>query len=145
MRMPRAALLAALTAIYVVGLMRQSSVSSQTPPPKRPPAELLRLSVAAETPGLAEPFKGITAKGEIEPGLFAVRSSGVSTEPVRKAADAFVAALTPAQRTKTIFGVDDPEWRKWMNQSFYVRQGVSFLEMSPAQRERAFGLVKASL
>ena len=32
-----------------------------------------------------------------------------------------------------------------MNQSFYVRQGVSFLQMSPEQRERAFGLLRASL
>ena len=35
-----------------------------------------------------------------------------------------------------MFAVDDPEWRKWMNQNFYVRQGVSFLEMTEAQRER---------
>ena len=33
----------------------------------------------------------------------------------------------------------------WMNQSFYVRQGVSFVEMSEAQREIAFGLLGASL
>ena len=52
-------------------------------PPPRPPAELLRLSLAAEKEGLAEPFKGITANGRIEPGLFAIRSTGVSTEPVR--------------------------------------------------------------
>ena len=32
-----------------------------------------------------------------------------------------------------------------MNQSFYVRQGVSFLEMTAAQRELAFGLLRASL
>ena len=32
-----------------------------------------------------------------------------------------------------------------MNQSFYVRQGVSFLEMTPAQREAAFGLLRAGL
>jgi hypothetical protein len=32
-----------------------------------------------------------------------------------------------------------------MNQHFYVRQGVSFLEMSPAQRELGFGLLKAGL
>ena len=32
-----------------------------------------------------------------------------------------------------------------MKQSFYVRQGVSFLEMSDSQREAAFGLVRASL
>ena len=41
--------------------------------------------------------------------------------------------------------MDDVEWRKWMNQSFYVRQGVSFLEMSEPQRDLAFGLVRASL
>ena len=32
-----------------------------------------------------------------------------------------------------------------MNQNFYVRQGVSFHEMSAAQREAAFGLLRASL
>ena len=32
-----------------------------------------------------------------------------------------------------------------MNQSFYVRQGVSFLEMTDAQREAAFGLLRAGL
>ena len=32
-----------------------------------------------------------------------------------------------------------------MNQSFYVRQGVSFLDMTEAQRESGFGLLKAAL
>ena len=40
------------------------------------------------------------------------------------------------QRDKTLFAVDDDEWRKWMNQSFYVRQGVSFLEMTDAAAGR---------
>ena len=31
--------------------------------------------------------------------------------------------------------MDDAEWRKWMNQDFYVRQGVSFQDLTPAQRE----------
>jgi hypothetical protein len=103
------------------------------------------MSRSAEQKGLAEPFKGITTNGEVIPGLYEIRSTGVSTEPARKAALAFLAALTPEQRGKTVFRVDDPEWRKWMNQHFYVRQGVSFLEMSEAQREAAFGLLRASL
>src|ERR1700682_454897 len=41
--------------------------------------------------------------------------------------------------------VGDPEWRKWMNQHFYVRQGVSFKEMNERQRAAAFGLMRASL
>src|SRR5688572_14815598 len=104
-----------------------------------------RMSKEAEGRGLAEPFKGVTTDGKVVGGLFPVRSTGVSTEPVRKAAEAFLAALTPEQRGKTVFSADDPEWRKWMNQHFYIRQGTSFDEMTEAQREAAFGLLRASL
>ena len=103
------------------------------------------MSAEFERKGLAEPFKGITTNGNVENGLFPIRSTGVSTEPVRKAAEAFVAVLTAEQRAKTMFPVDDPEWRKWMNQHFYVRQGVSLKEMTEAQREAAFSLMRASL
>ncbi len=104
-----------------------------------------RQSKEAEGKGLAEPFKGLTTDGTLVPGLFPLRSTGVSTEPVRQAADAFLASLTPEQRANTMFPVDDPEWRKWMNQDFYVRQGVSFQEMTEGQREAAIGLLRASL
>lgn len=145
--MSRLKLIASLSIVFAAGVVWQSTVQSQTPkaPPRRPPAELLRLSLAAEVPGLAEPFKGITTNGQIEPGLFKIRSTGVSTKPVRDAADAFLASLTPPQRAKTLFAVDDNEWRKWMNQSFYVRQGVSFLELTGTQRDAAFNLMRASL
>jgi hypothetical protein len=143
--MTRTRVLALLACLYVAAVWFHPGVFSQAPPPVRPKEELLRLSLAAETPGLADPFKGVTANGQIESGLFAIRSTGVSTAPVRNAADAFLAGLTKPQRDETLFAVDDQEWRKWMNQSFYVRQGVSFLEMSPEQREKAFGLLRASL
>lgn len=44
-----------------------------------------------------------------------------------------------------MFAVDDSEWRQWMNQHFYIRQGTSFKEMTEAQREAAFALLRASL
>jgi hypothetical protein len=72
---------------------------------------------AAEKQGLAEPFKGVTADGKIAADFFAIKPTGVSTEPVKRAADAFLAALTAAQRAETTFPLDDDEWRKWMNQS----------------------------
>ncbi|MFL3658873.1 MAG: DUF3500 domain-containing protein [Opitutales bacterium] len=99
----------------------------------------------SESRGLAEPFKGITTNGETEKGLFTIKQTGVSTEPVRQAALSFLEALTKEQRAKTTYEVEDPEWRKWMNQHFYVRQGVGFDEMDAVQRESAFGLLKASL
>jgi hypothetical protein len=104
-----------------------------------------RLSQEAEDRGLAESFQGVTTDGTIIPGLFPIHSTGGSTAPVRQAAEAFLATLTPEQRAKTVFTVDDPEWRKWMNQHFYLRQGTSFKEMTEAQRKAAFALLRASL
>ena len=104
-----------------------------------------RMSADYERRGLAEPFKGITVNGTVEPGLFGIHSTGVSTAPVRVAAERFLASLTEEQCGRTLFAVDDPEWRKWMNQHFYVRQGVSFQEMTDSQRSAAFGLLEASL
>ena len=104
-----------------------------------------QMSADYERKGLAEPFKGITANGTVEPGLFGLHSTGVSTAPVRTAAERFLASLSQEQRDRTMFAVDDPEWRKWMNQHFYVRQGVSFQEMTDPQRSAAFGLLEASL
>jgi hypothetical protein len=109
------------------------------------PERLVRMGEEAETRGLAEPYRGIVFGGAMTPNLFPIRSTGVSTEPVRVAVDAFLAALTPAQRAKTTFAADDPEWRKWMNQHFYARQGVGFEEMSEAQRDAAFAMLRASL
>ena len=104
-----------------------------------------RMSREAEARGLAEPFKGLTTNGTVVPDLFPIRSTGVSTEPVAEAARAFLSTLAPEQRAKTLFPVDDDEWRKWMNPHFYVRQGFSFEEMSPAQREAAFEFLRRSL
>jgi hypothetical protein len=144
MRMSRVmALVAGLSiAGAVIGVWR---AGAQPPTPEAFRESARQRSAEAEEKGLAEPFKGVTTDGAIVPGLFGIRSTGVSTEPVRTAAKAFLEALTADQRAKTTFPVDDPEWRKWMNQHFYVRQGVGFDEMTEAQREAAFGLLRASL
>ncbi len=122
---------------------------SHSQQPQQPAGDRLervqRMSRDAETRGLAEPFKGVTTDGNLIPNLFSVKSTGVSTEPVRKAAGVFLASLTSEQRARTTFKEDDAEWRKWMNQHFYVRQGVGFKEMTEPQREAAFGMLQASL
>jgi hypothetical protein len=150
--MSRIAVATGFLALFAAAVILQPALSSQAQAPARTP-EVLRQraedfrqrSTTAETSGLAQPFTGITTSGQIEKDLFAIRSTGVSTDAVRKAADAFLAALTPPQREKSLFAVDDQEWRKWMNQDFYVRQGVSFLEMTPAQRDVAIALLHAGL
>ncbi|HEY7544388.1 MAG TPA: DUF3500 domain-containing protein, partial [Blastocatellia bacterium] len=97
------------------------------------------------TPPPTDPFKGITTDGKIIGGLFPIRSTGVSTEPVRKAAEKFIASLSEDQRKRTLFPVDDPEWRMWDNRHFPVRQGVGLKEMTEEQRGLAFDLLRASL
>lgn len=131
-------LLGSLVGVY-------SLVYSQRQPEEDRQERFRRMSEEAERRGLAEPFRGLTTDGEVIPGLFSIRSTGVSTEPVRQAALAFLAALTPDQRAKSTFPVDDDEWRKWMNQHFYVRRGVGFNKMSEAQRAAAFALLRAAL
>jgi len=137
----KSALISAVLAALSTGLSLTPTSAQQSDLQER----FRRMSAEAEEQGLAEPFLGITADGQVFPGLFGIRSTGVSTEPVKVAAEAFLAALGPEQRSRTMFGVEDDEWRKWMNQHFYVRQGVGFEEMTPDQREAAFGLLRASL
>lgn len=117
--------------------------------PEDSPAEMAerfrQMSEECEHEGLATPFRGITTNGHVEPALFQISPSGVSTEPVRNAAEKFIATLSNVQLARTLFAVDDVQWQKWMNQHFYVRAGVSLQEMTDVQREAAFGLMRASL
>jgi hypothetical protein len=116
---------------------------------KQTPADVAehfrQMSEEYEGEGLAAPFRGITTDGKVIPGLFEISPSGVSTEPVRNAAEKFIDSLTNVQLARTMFPIDDLQWRKWMNQHFYARQGISFEEMTDAQRDAAFGLMHAAL
>src|SRR5208283_5137172 len=56
-----------------------------------------QMSENYEKEGLAEPFRGITTNHKVMPGLFQIGPSGVSTEPVRNAAEKFIASLNNVQ------------------------------------------------
>jgi Protein of unknown function (DUF3500) len=94
---------------------------------------------------LSEPFRGITTDGKIEEGLFKIKSTGVTTKPVVDAAQAFLDGLSDEQKNRTVFPVDDAEWRQWDNRHMSKRQGVGFNEMDEAQRKLAFDLMGKSL
>lgn len=94
---------------------------------------------------LSEPFLGITTNGKIEDGLFKIKSTGVTTKPVVDAAQAFLDGLSDEQKNRTVFPVDDVEWRQWDNRHMGIRQGVGFNEMDEAQRKLAFDLMGKSL
>jgi hypothetical protein len=126
--------MAALAAIFV-----GSYVDAQQRSPRRGRFD------AEIKAALAEPYRGIYFLDVPPAGLFPIQKTGVSTEPVRQSAKAFLASLSKEDRKKTIFPVDDIEWRKWDNRHFYVRQGVGFDKMTKGQRELAFNLLRTSL
>ena len=68
-----------------------------------------------ETQALKDPFVGITADGSVESGLFEIRSTGISTEPVMDAALAFLYSLDDDKKRQLRFRVDDLEWQRWSN------------------------------
>lgn len=103
--------------------------------------------VAAQQANLDEPFVGVTTDGNVVPDLFPIRATGVSTRPILEAARAYLATLTPEQTEKTRFGLDSSEWRHWSNVPLanLQRQGLSFREMTGAQRQAALALVRSGL
>ncbi len=100
-----------------------------------------------EAKALSEPFRGIETENGKESGLFPIKSTGVSTAPIQKAAKSFLNSLTEVQQERTQFAIDDDEWRKWCNvdNGIYHRQGISLKEMTKIQKETAFGLMQVSL
>lgn len=95
---------------------------------------------------LKEPFKGLTTNGEIEPGLFPRRKTGVSVQPLMDAVNAFRAALDDGQRAAVRFEVDSELWRTWSNiHRNLMRHGLPLAELSEAQRDLAYGVLRAGL
>ena len=95
---------------------------------------------------LKEPFKGLTADGALEPGLFGLRKTGVSTAPLIAAANAFLSSLDAKQRAAVRFDVDSEVWRTWSNiHRNLMRHGLCMAELSEPQRELAYAVLRAGV
>jgi len=95
---------------------------------------------------LKEPFKGISAAGEIARGLYPLRKTGVSTQPLIDAAKAFLASLDDAQRAAVRFEADSEIWRTWSNiHRNLMRHGLCMAELGDRQRDLAYGVVRAGI
>src|SRR5262249_14453822 len=95
---------------------------------------------------LKEPFRGLTANGEIERGLFPLRKTGASIQPMIDAACAFLNSLDHNQRAAVHFDVNDETWRTWSNiHRNLMRHGLCLAELVDRQRELAFGVLHAGL
>jgi hypothetical protein len=130
--------------VALLAVIAASAAFAQPPTPEQFRERVKEFSARLES-GLAEPFKGVSTNGTPLAGLYPIRSTGVSTEPVSAAARAFLTTLRPEQQSAIRFPVDSDEWRRWANQHGYARQGISFEEMTDLQRAAAERLLAAAL
>jgi hypothetical protein len=95
---------------------------------------------------LSENWKGVTTDGSPLQGLFPIQQTGVSTQPIREAAEAFLASLDVEQRRHTLFPIDAPEWRLWSNiHRTIMRHGMPMFAMTDRELDHALALLKESL
>ena len=92
---------------------------------------------------IAEPFKGLTTDGQVVPGLFSLKNTGLSNEGMKRAAEAWLNSVDSGQRDAALFSVDSDAWRRWSNiHVFLMRHGAMMEPMNQEQRDLAFGLLR---
>ena len=116
----------------------------QAPDPQAFQERIARPAPAWRVPAWPPPSRASRRTGPFSPTCSKSARPACPPSPCASAG-AFLKTLNATQRAKTLFAVDHPEWRKWANQHSYFRAGVSFEEMSPAQREAALAMLGASL
>jgi Protein of unknown function (DUF3500) len=95
---------------------------------------------------LSQDFRGVTADGTVQGGLYRLEKTGHSLAGVADAARAYLAALSDDQRRLTRFPLEDKAWQAWSNvHPFIMRHGLCLADLTGEQRERALGLLRASL
>jgi hypothetical protein len=75
------------------------------------------------------------------------QSYHVPLDTIRNASVEFLDSLSPEQREQAVFSMDDKERRAWSNlpATMFKREGISFKEMSPAQRRHAHKMLQSTL
>ena len=125
-------------------LRRRLPMPAYQPPPKY--SEFLQRMLVRARESLCGEFRGITADGIVRPGLFPVRKTGVSLEPILRAARDFLATLDLRQQRQVSFNIQSDVWRSWSNvHPFLMRHGLGLHELTAAQREAALALVGSAL
>ncbi|NVO25567.1 DUF3500 domain-containing protein [Donghicola mangrovi] len=84
----------------------------------------------------SEQFKGITADGTVQEGLFSLVDEGFDPLPAVQAAESLLSLLTPEQRAAIAYPVDSNAWRGWYNPEIpFNDEGVRLEHFSDEARE----------
>jgi hypothetical protein len=129
--------------------MTDATVLNRRAPPRVDESTLsqpLRDLFATWRHSLKNEFKGLTANGEVALGLFPLRPTGVSTQPLIAAVNEFMSALDAEQRAAVSFPVHSEVWRHWSNiHRNVMRHGLCLAELNERQRDLVYGIMRASL
>lgn len=136
-----------VTSLALITLLGFICLQSNTANAQANSGDLKERFAKAEDQNISNPYEGIASPKGKENGLFPIKSTGVSTEPIKLAGETFLKSLSKEQLAKTQFEIDNKEWQKWanMDNGLYKRQGVSIKEMSAEQRKLVFELMQKSL
>src|SRR2546430_1203259 len=94
----------------------------------------------------AQPFKGITTHGQVEPGLFSPEPAGAPIAAMVEAASALIKRVTAAERERMCFPVDSGVWQQWQNTENHVETyGLRLDETTDDVREAVMGVLRASM
>jgi hypothetical protein len=94
----------------------------------------------------AEPFRGISIKDGVEPGLFPLTATGVDVNGLRRAGEDYLGSLSTAQLAEGRFAMHDVSWRHWANGArYFLRHGLCLEELAERQRELALEIMRRSL
>src|SRR5579862_1816483 len=91
---------------------RPISSGRHLPSPLTP--RVIEMRAAADAV-VAQPFTGVTTDGQAVPGLYSLAETGVSTRPLKAAADAFLASLDEPTARSARFDLNDGAWQRWSN------------------------------
>ncbi|MFK4101553.1 DUF3500 domain-containing protein [Streptomyces sp. NPDC019531] len=117
--------------------------------PTRQPAEWtpeLLAKVEWRRKAADEPFRGVATPSGPRPGLFPLTGTGADTTGIRRAAENYLAALSPKELSEGRFPIDDVSWRHWANGArYFLRHGLCLEDLDDTRRHLALDLVRESL
>jgi hypothetical protein len=129
----------------MVELRNDPPMPAREPPTRDIPKGLVRLLAVADVE-LASAFRGLTTSGGIEPGLFSLEPTGISTAPLREAAIDFLSSLDASEAELALFPIETEAWRRWNNtHPGFMRHGICLELLSGTQREKALRLLATAM